>query len=146
MRILASAVNQQGNPVTEPLLTPAEREQGAQFAPIFDAAGLLTAVVVDATSGAVLVVAHMNREALDRTLESGHVTFWSRSRQRLWMKGETSGNVLKLQEILVDCDQDALVIRAVPAGPTCHTGAPSCFYRRLEQDVDGTPVLVRVKT
>lgn len=146
MRILASAVNQQGNPVTEPLLTPAEREQGAQFAPIFDAAGLLTAVVVDAASGAVLVVAHMNRAALDRTLESGHVTFWSRSRQRLWMKGETSGNVLKLREILVDCDQDALVIRAVPAGPTCHTGAPSCFYRRLEQDADGTPVLVRVKT
>lgn len=146
MRILASAVNQQGNPVTEPLLTPAEREQGAQFAPIFDAAGLLTVVVVDAESGAVLVVAHMNREALDRTLESGHVTFWSRSRQRLWLKGETSGNVLKLQEILVDCDQDALVIRAVPAGPTCHTGAPSCFYRRLEQDADGTPVLVRVKT
>lgn len=127
-------------------LSTHEREQGARFAPVFDAAGLVTAVVVDATSGAVLVVAHMNREALETTLATGNVTFWSRSRQRLWMKGETSGNVLKVEEVLVDCDQDALVIRAHPAGPTCHTGAVSCFYRRLERNGAGESILVKVKT
>ncbi len=132
--------------MNDPVLTSFEREHGVQFAPRFDAAGLLTAVVVDAASGAVLVVAHMNREALERTLASGHVTFWSRSRQALWMKGETSGHVLKVREVLVDCDQDALVIRAEPAGPTCHTGATSCFYRKVERDADGTSVLVKVKT
>lgn len=126
-------------------LSVEERENGPQFAPKFDENGLLTTVVVDAESGDVLVVAHMNRAALDRTLESGNVTFWSRSRQSLWMKGETSGNVLTVEEILVDCDQDALLIRARPAGPTCHTGARSCFYRRLEVGA-ATPVLVRVKT
>ncbi|ODT01288.1 MAG: phosphoribosyl-AMP cyclohydrolase [Erythrobacter sp. SCN 62-14] len=132
--------------MTDLVLSPQEREQGSRFVPVFDSKGLLTAVVVDATNGAVLVVAHMNREALDATLASGNVTFWSRSRGKLWMKGETSGNVLKVAEMLVDCDQDALVIRAHPAGPTCHTGAVSCFYRRLEQDADGVPVLVKVKT
>jgi phosphoribosyl-AMP cyclohydrolase len=126
-------------------LTTDEREQGAIFAPKFDAAGLLTAVVVDAASLTVLVVAHMNREALDATLETGKVHFWSRSRGQLWLKGETSGNVLTLEEMLVDCDQDALVIRARPAGPTCHTGSPSCFYRRVVAG-EGEPVLVRVTT
>ncbi|MCL9983033.1 MAG: phosphoribosyl-AMP cyclohydrolase [Erythrobacter sp.] len=126
-------------------LTTDEREQGAMFAPKFDAAGLLTAVVVDAESLAVLVVAHMNREALDLTLASGKVHFWSRSRQALWLKGETSGNFLTVQKVLVDCDQDALVIRARPAGPTCHTGAPSCFYREVVSGESG-PVLVRVMT
>lgn len=132
--------------MSETPLSLHEREQGACFAPVFDAAGLLTAVVVDAATGAVLVVAHVNREALDATLASGNVTFWSRSRQRLWMKGETSGHVLKVAEMLVDCDQDALVIRAHPAGPTCHTGAVNCFYRRIEQGADGGSVLVKVKT
>lgn len=128
------------------VLSTAEREQGAQFAPIFDSHGLLTAVVVDNAGGNVLVVAHMNADALEQTLASGNVTFWSRSRQCLWMKGETSGNVLKVAEILVDCDQDALVIRAVPAGPTCHTGAVSCFYRKLVRQDDGSSLLVKVKT
>lgn len=133
--------------MNETPLSPEEREQGTRFAPVFDSVtGLLTAVVVDAASGAVLVVAHMNRDALAATLASGNVTFWSRSRGRLWMKGETSGNVLKVAEMLVDCDQDALVIRAMPAGPTCHTGAMSCFYRRVEQGGEGQPVLVKVKT
>jgi phosphoribosyl-AMP cyclohydrolase len=126
-------------------LSTEEREQGARFAPKFDAAGLLTAVVTDAATGAVLVVAHMNREALDATLESGQVHFWSRSRGQLWLKGETSGHFLDVVEVLVDCDQDALMIRAAPAGPTCHTGAPSCFYRRVEAG-EGGPVLVKVKT
>ena len=112
-------------------LTPEERESGAVFAPKFDAAGLLTAVVVDDASGEVLVVAHMNAEALEATLSTGKVHFWSRSRGALWMKGETSGNVLTVVQTLVDCDQDALELRVEPAGPACHTLAPTCFYRRI---------------
>lgn len=131
--------------MTEPVLTSQEREEGNVFAPKFDAAGLLTAVVLDARSGSVLVVAHMNAEALDATLASGNVHFWSRSRGQLWMKGETSGHVLKVENIAVDCDQDALVIRATPAGPTCHTGAASCFYRQIDVSGD-TPVLRRIDT
>lgn len=126
-------------------LTNAERESGVVFAPKFDACGLLTAVVVDHASAEVLVVAHMNAEALSATLESGKVHFWSRSRGALWMKGETSGNVLEVEEVLVDCDQDALVIRARPAGPTCHTGARSCFYRRVELREEG-PALAALPT
>lgn len=131
--------------MTDTALSTDERESGSMFAPRFDAAGLLTAVVVDHANGTVLVVAHMNAEALAATLETGKVHFWSRSREALWMKGETSGNFLAVQEVLVDCDQDALLIRAHPAGPTCHTGAASCFYRRLETGEDG-PVLLRVNT
>ncbi|MGH6785810.1 MAG: phosphoribosyl-AMP cyclohydrolase [Novosphingobium sp.] len=108
------------------------REQGAAFVPKFDAAGLITAVAVDAARGEVLMVAHMDAEALERTRTTGHAHFHSRSRGRLWLKGETSGNVLKIREIRVDCDQDALVLLVEPAGPACHTGAASCFYRRLE--------------
>ena len=112
--------------------TNQDREQGSAFLPKFDAAGLVTAVVTDQASGAVLMVAHMNREAIDATIATGQATFWSRSRGQLWRKGETSGHVLNVIEIRVDCDQDALWIIADPAGPACHTGAPSCFYRVLE--------------
>lgn len=115
-------------------LTTKEREQGSRFAPKFDSSGLLTAVVIDSTSNAVLVVAFMNTEALRLTRETGKVHFWSRSRGKLWLKGETSGDFLLVEEIFVDCDQDALVIRAAPAGPTCHTGEPSCFYRKLDPE------------
>lgn len=108
---------------------------GAPFQPKFDANGLLSAVVQDAASGAVLMVAFMDAEALAATRATGEAHFHSRSRGRLWKKGESSGHVLRVQEILVDCDQDALVLRCTPAGPTCHTGAGSCFYRRLEGDV-----------
>lgn len=111
-----------------------QREQGTDFMPKFDAGGLLSAVVVDADSGAVLMVAFMDEAALAATRETGLAHFHSRSRGRLWMKGESSGHVLKVIETLVDCDQDALVLRARPAGPTCHTGVQSCFYRRLEGD------------
>ena len=100
--------------------------------PKFDSAGLLTAVVTDVTTGDVLMVAFMNQEAIDRTLETGKAHFYSRSRKRQWMKGESSGNVLNVEEILVDCDQDALVIKARPAGPACHTNARTCFYRKLQ--------------
>lgn len=121
------------------------REEGAQFAPKFDANGLLSAVVLDCVTKEVLVVAFMNAAALAKTRQSGNVTFWSRSRSQLWMKGETSGNVLKVAEIRVDCDQDALVIYAQPAGPTCHTGRTSCFYRRLVPEADDLSALVKVK-
>ena len=110
------------------------REQGSEFLPKFDANGLLTAVIVDSQSSEVLMVAFMDAEALGKTRETGLAHFYSRSRGRLWMKGETSGHVLRVQAILVDCDQDALVIRATPEGPTCHTGAARCFYRELDGD------------
>ena len=114
--------------------TTKAREQGSAFMPKFDSQGLLTAVVTDAATGAVLMVAFMDSEALGKTRETGLAHFHSRSRGRLWMKGETSGHTLRVEEILVDCDQDALVIKATPAGPACHTGAQTCFYRSL---VDG---------
>jgi len=116
-----------------------DRETGTTLMPRWDAAGLITAVVTDAASGQPLMLAHMNDAALARTIESGEAWFWSRSRGRLWKKGETSGHVLKVVELRVDCDQDALWVRAEPLGPACHTNAQSCFYRRIE---NGT--LVRV--
>jgi phosphoribosyl-AMP cyclohydrolase len=94
--------------------------------------GLLPAVVQDATSGQVLMVAWMNEEALARTQATGEAHFWSRSRETLWHKGATSGNVQRVVEIRVDCDADTLLLQVVPAGPACHTGTPSCFYRRLD--------------
>ena len=95
----------------------------------FDENGLLPAIVQHARSGEVLMLGYMNAEALERTLASRHVTFWSRSRQALWTKGETSGNFLQLVELRQDCDGDALLVLAEPHGPTCHTGEPSCFFR-----------------
>lgn len=100
--------------------------------PRYDATGLVTAVVTDRTSGELLMVAHMNAEALTATQASGEATFWSRSRGRLWKKGETSGNVLRVAEIRIDCDQDAVWLICDAAGPACHTGRRSCFYRRVE--------------
>ncbi len=99
--------------------------------PRFDAAGLVTAVVLDHASGHLLMVAHMDAEAIAETRATGLAHFHSRSRGRLWMKGESSGHVLKVIEIRVDCDQDALELRVEAAGPACHTLAASCFYRRL---------------
>lgn len=113
-------------------MTLSPGESAGRFEPRFDAAGLITAVAVDATSGEVLMLAHMDAEALARTRETGLAHFHSRSRGRLWMKGESSGNTLRVVETRVDCDQDAIVLRVEPAGPACHTGARSCFYRVLE--------------
>jgi phosphoribosyl-AMP cyclohydrolase len=110
------------------------RESGLTFDPKFDANALLTAVITDSDSGEVLMVGHMNAEAIQKTLDSGTVYFFSRSRQKLWQKGETSGNFLLLVDFLIDCDQDAVWIKARPDGPTCHTGAASCFYRRVTKD------------
>jgi phosphoribosyl-AMP cyclohydrolase len=109
-------------------------EGGDRLTPRFGADGLVTAVVTDATSGDVLMVAHMNAEALARTLESGDAWYYSRSRQALWRKGETSGNTQKVVEIRVDCDQDALWLKVRQEGPACHTGARSCFYRTVSGD------------
>lgn len=114
-------------------LSPAEIEEGATFAPRFDAHGLITAIAVDATSRDVLMLAHMNAEALALTLDTGEAHYYSRSRGRIWKKGETSGEVQKLVEMRVDCDQDAilLVVEQQGRGAACHTGRVSCFYRKV---------------
>jgi len=98
---------------------------------IFNADGLVPAIAQDAKSGAVLMLAWMNREALEKTLATGAVTYWSRSRQSLWTKGETSGHTQKLVEAYVDCDGDALLLKVDQTGPACHTGEAVCFYRKL---------------
>jgi phosphoribosyl-AMP cyclohydrolase len=97
-----------------------------------DSSGLIPAVVQDSSSNAVLMVAWMNMDALRLTLETGETHFWSRSREELWHKGATSGNFMRVQEILVDCDADTLLVRVDPAGPACHTGSFTCFSRTLE--------------
>ncbi|MGH6819726.1 MAG: phosphoribosyl-AMP cyclohydrolase [Methylocella sp.] len=104
------------------------------FQPRFDLQGLIPAVVTDARDGSLLMVAYMNAEALRLTIKTGQAHFWSRSRQALWRKGETSGEILEVREILTDCDQDVLEVRAIPAGrgAACHTGRKSCFYRRVK--------------
>lgn len=110
------------------------RDRGLTLTPKYDDHGLITAVVTDVASGDLLMVAHMNREALDLTVQTGLAHFWSRSRKALWKKGETSGHMLEVRDIRIDCDQDAVWVKAVPAGPTCHTGARSCFFRRVGAD------------
>jgi len=105
------------------------------FEPSYDDKGLVPCVVQDAESGTVLMVAWMNAQSLRLTRETGTVTFWSRSRQALWKKGETSGNVLHLVDLAVDCDSDALLVKAHPAGPTCHTGDATCFGPANDKDL-----------
>ena len=113
-------------------ITSVDREAGTAFLPRFDDKGLLTAIAIDSASKEVLMVAFMDAEALARSRETGLAHFHSRSRGRLWLKGETSGHFLRIEEIRVDCDQDALVMYVRPEGPACHTGAPSCFFRQAE--------------
>lgn len=115
-------------------MTEDGRETGSLLEPKWDANGLVTAVASDAATGEMLMVAHMNEEALERTITTGEAHFWSRSRGRLWKKGETSGHVLTVVDARIDCDQDAIWLRVTPAGPACHTGQRSCFYRRIEGD------------
>lgn len=121
------------SPAFAPRGSTAEVEQGLSFQPKFDADGLIGAIVSDASSGDVLMFAWMNAEALSLTLTSGLAHFWSRSRRRLWQKGEASGNLLRVCEVRTDCDQDILWLRVAVegAGVACHTGARSCFYRKL---------------
>jgi phosphoribosyl-AMP cyclohydrolase len=114
-----------------------DREEGLKFRPKFDASGLLTCVTTDATSGEVLMVAHMNEEALRKTIASGEAWYFSRSRNALWRKGETSGQTQRVVEMRADCDQDAVWLRVEQAGAACHTGRKSCFYRKVEADEGG---------
>jgi phosphoribosyl-AMP cyclohydrolase len=98
----------------------------------YDPNGLIPAVLQDAATGEVLMVAWMNAEALQLTRSTGEAHFWSRSRQQLWHKGAASGNVMHVRQVMVDCDGDTLLVRVDPAGPACHTGERTCFYRELE--------------
>jgi len=109
-----------------------DREEGLKFQPKFDASGLVTCVATDAASGEVLMVAHMNDEALRKTIASGEAWYFSRSRNALWRKGETSGQTQRVVEMRMDCDQDAVWIRVEQTGAACHTGRRSCFYRKVE--------------
>lgn len=111
---------------------PDDIEEGVVLRPKFDAAGLLTCVTTDAATGEVLMVAHMNAEALQKTVESGTAWYFSRSRNRLWQKGESSGHLQRVQDIRIDCDQDAIWLRVdQQGGAACHTGRRSCFYRTV---------------
>jgi phosphoribosyl-AMP cyclohydrolase len=107
------------------------RETDLTLEPNWDAVGLITAVATDAATGALLMVAHMNADALAATIATGEAHYWSRSRRELWHKGATSGHIQRVVEMRVDCDQDAIWLKVEPAGPACHTGERSCFYRKL---------------
>jgi phosphoribosyl-AMP cyclohydrolase len=112
-------------------------EEGLKFRPKFDASGLVTCVATDAGSGDVLMVAHMNEEALRKTIASGEAWYFSRSRQSLWRKGESSGQTQRVVEMRLDCDQDAIWIRVEQTGAACHTGRRSCFYRAVTTGAGG---------
>ncbi len=122
--------------MSAPTTTINEIEEGLALRPKFDAAGLVTCVATDANNGDVLMVAHMNAEALQRTIDSGEAWYFSRSRNALWRKGERSGQVQRVVEMRVDCDQDAVWIRVEQRGAACHTGRRSCFYRTVRKGVD----------
>lgn len=110
------------------------RDEGLRLTPKFDKDGLISAVATDGATGELLMLAHMNEEALARTVETRVAHFWSRSRQALWRKGETSGHELHVVDIRIDCDQDAIWLIVQAKGPACHTGRRSCFYRRIVGD------------
>ena len=111
-------------------------EEGLEFIPKFDENGLILAIAQDAETNQVLMVAYMNRQALDLTIQTGYATYFSRSRQKLWKKGEESGHVQKIRQILVDCDQDCLVLKVLVDSGQCHVGYQSCFYRTLKKNSD----------
>ena len=101
--------------------------------PKFDEKGLIPAIIQDVNTGEVLMLGYMNQESLEKTIATGQAWFWSRSRQELWHKGETSGNYINVRSISIDCDADTILIQADPVGPVCHTGNRSCFYRKLSE-------------
>jgi phosphoribosyl-AMP cyclohydrolase len=107
-------------------------EEGLEFSPKFDSNGLITAISQDAATGQILMVAYMNNEALDLTISTGRATFYSRSRKKLWKKGEESGHFQKVEQILVDCDQDCIILKVSVDAGQCHVGYDSCFYRALD--------------
>ena len=112
----------------------AKIEESLEFQPKFDEKGLITAIAQDAATGQVLMVAHMNKEALDLTIKTGIATYYSRSRQKLWQKGEESGHIQKVKQILVDCDQDCIILKVKVDAGQCHVGYQSCFYRVVKGD------------
>ena len=118
---------------TRQVATKQKIEEGLEFIPKFDDDGLMPAIAQDAKTGQILMVAYMNRAALDLTIQTGYATYFSRSRQKLWKKGEESGHVQKVQQILVDCDQDCLILKVAVDAGQCHTGRQSCFYRALKK-------------
>ncbi len=111
-------------------------EEGTEFIPKFDDNGLITAIAQDAKTGQILMVAYMNRQALDLTIQTGYATYFSRARQELWKKGQESGHLQKVEQILVDCDQDCLVLKVTVDAGQCHVGYQSCFYRALNKSSD----------
>jgi len=127
-------------PFQVPVLTKEEQENGSVFCPQFDENGLIACVITDFATKNILMVAYMNAEALNLTLESGEAWYWSRSRKELWHKGETSGQIQKIKSIKTDCDQDTLLIEVDVQGDggCCHTGQRSCFFRTLSAQQDGT--------
>lgn len=118
-------------------LSGAAQDETPELRPRFNSDGLVAAIVQDATTGEVLMMAWMNAEALSATLATRRATYWSRSRQALWIKGETSGHTQEVTEILVDCDQDAILLKVNQTGGACHTNRTSCFYRIVEPNGDG---------
>ncbi len=116
--------------------TKEDIEEGAEFIPKFDANGLISVVAQDSQTGQILMVAYMNRQALEMTIQTGYATYFSRSRQKLWKKGEQSGHVQKVEQILVDCDQDCLILKVAVDAGQCHVGYRSCFYRALKKNTN----------
>ncbi len=116
--------------------TKEDIEEGAEFIPKFDDNGLITAIAQDSQSGQILMVAYMNRQALELTIQTGYATYFSRSRQKLWLKGDESCHVQKVEQILVDCDQDCLILKVIVDAGQCHVGYRSCFYRALKKNTD----------
>ena len=120
-------------------------EENLEFEPQFDENGFIPAIAQDARTGQVLMVAYMNRQALDATIQSGYATYFSRSRQKLWKKGEESGHRQKVEQILVDCDQDCLILKVTVDAGQCHVGYQSCFYRALKRNSDNELELIEEK-
>jgi len=120
-------------------------EESVEFAPRFDENGLIPAIAQDVRTGQILMVAYMNREALEATMQSGYATYFSRTRKRLWKKGEQSGHLQKVEQILVDCDQDCLVLKVSVDAGQCHAGYQSCFYRALTKNTDKKLELIAEK-
>lgn len=121
-------------------------EEGLEFTPKFDENGLITAIAQDANTGQILMVAYMNRRALDLTIKNGYATYFSRSRQKLWKKGEQSGHLQKVRQILVDCDQDCLILKVAVDAGQCHVGYQSCFYRAVKENSEKKLEFVAEKT
>lgn len=116
----------------EPALSGSEQDETLELRPKFNADGLIAAIVQDVATQEVLMMAWMNADALKATCSTGRATYWSRSRQELWVKGETSGHTQTVTEILIDCDQDAILLKVDQTGAACHTGRKSCFYRKID--------------